>query len=162
MSEQVIIEISATLEGAGGLGNGKLRVTDERLVFERKTMLGRQGDVTAFPLNTIQSASITGMLEKKLKVRAGSTELVFKPSLTSNDSQALKSINDVLQRAIAGTPLRSPVQPAQKLAPAPTPAPAATEGSTAWIAELKQLGELRAAGVRTDDEFAAAKNKLLG
>jgi hypothetical protein len=34
--EQVIMEISATMEGAGGLGQGKLRVTAERLVFERK------------------------------------------------------------------------------------------------------------------------------
>lgn len=143
-SEQVIIEIGATLEGAGGTGSGKLRVTDQRLVFERKTLLGRQGDVSSVPPNTIQSASISGVLEKKLKVRAGSTELVFKPSLMSNDSQALKSINDVLHRAMAGTPLRSPSQPVPPPAPAPAPAPAET--STAWIAELRELGELRAAG----------------
>jgi hypothetical protein len=30
--EQVIMEISATMEGAAGLGQGKLRVTTERLV----------------------------------------------------------------------------------------------------------------------------------
>ena len=160
MSEQVILEVGAILEGAGGLGTGKLRVTDQRLVFERKTVLGRQGDVTSFPLSSIQSATIGGVLEKKLKVRAGSTNWVFKPSLTANDSNALKSINDVLQRAIAGTPLRSPQQPPQA-PPLPTPTTEAPPRPTAWIDELKTLGELRANGTLTDEEFAAAKGKLL-
>jgi hypothetical protein len=42
------------------------------------------------------------------------------------------------------------------VAPAP-PAPAADP-----IAQLKQLGELHAQGVLTDEEFAAQKAKLLG
>ena len=42
-------------------------------------------------------------------------------------------------------------------APAAPPAPAADP-----IAQLKQLGELHAQGVLTDEEFAAQKAKLLG
>lgn len=87
--EQVIMEVSATMEGAGGLGQGKLRVTSERL-FERKKMFGGAGDVTSFPLDTIQAAGISGILDEKLKVRAGSTELlrrcmqpVLSPTLSS-------------------------------------------------------------------------------
>jgi putative oligomerization/nucleic acid binding protein len=40
------------------------------------------------------------------------------------------------------------------------PAPAAGGGDT--IAQLKELGELHASGVLTDEEFAAQKAKLLG
>jgi hypothetical protein len=52
-------------------------------------------------------------------------------------------------------------------APAPAPAPAAPAPAPAAapaidLEQLKQLGELRAAGVLTDEEFAAAKAKLLG
>ena len=46
-------------------------------------------------------------------------------------------------------------------APAPAGAPAApTGGST--IDQLKELGELKAQGILTEEEFAAQKAKLLG
>jgi hypothetical protein len=52
---------------------------------------------------------------------------------------------------------------AQAAAPAPAPAPAAAAPAQAVdYAQLKQLGDLHAAGVLTDEEFAAAKAKLLG
>lgn len=43
--------------------------------------------------------------------------------------------------------------------PAPPPAPAA--GGSDLMAELQQLGDMKNAGLLTDDEFAAAKAKLL-
>lgn len=47
-------------------------------------------------------------------------------------------------------------------APAPAPAPtAAPAGGPDLMAQLQQLGELKAAGVLTEEEFAAAKAKLL-
>jgi hypothetical protein len=49
-------------------------------------------------------------------------------------------------------------QPEQQYAPPPPPAPAAPDP----IAQLKELGELHASGVLTDEEFAAQKAKLLG
>jgi hypothetical protein len=49
-------------------------------------------------------------------------------------------------------------QPEQQSAPPPAPAPAAPDP----IAQLKELGELHASGVLTDEEFAAQKAKLLG
>jgi hypothetical protein len=49
--------------------------------------------------------------------------------------------------------------PPQAAAPAPA-APAAGEGST--IEQLKELGELKAQGILTEEEFAAQKAKLLG
>ena len=46
-------------------------------------------------------------------------------------------------------------------APAPAAAPAPADGGID-MAQLKQLGDLHAAGILTDEEFAAAKAKLLG
>jgi len=48
---------------------------------------------------------------------------------------------------------------AQQAAPAPA-APAG--GGEDTMAQLKELGELHASGVLTDEEFAAQKAKLLG
>jgi membrane protease subunit (stomatin/prohibitin family) len=47
-------------------------------------------------------------------------------------------------------------QPQQMAAQAPTPAPEKDS-----IAKLKELGELHESGVLTDEEFAAAKAKIL-
>jgi hypothetical protein len=49
--------------------------------------------------------------------------------------------------------------PPPQAAPAPA-APAAGESST--IEQLKELGELKAQGILTEEEFAAQKAKLLG
>jgi hypothetical protein len=46
--------------------------------------------------------------------------------------------------------------------PAAAPAPAATPAGNSLIAELTQLGDLKAAGLLNEAEFAAAKAKLLG
>ena len=48
----------------------------------------------------------------------------------------------------------------QEVPPAPPP-PAAT-GEGADIDELQRLGDLHSSGVLTDEEFAAAKAKILG
>jgi len=50
-------------------------------------------------------------------------------------------------------------QYAQPAAPAPAAAPA---GGTDLVAELQKLASLKDAGILSDEEFAAAKAKLLG
>lgn len=61
------------------------------------------------------------------------------------------------QAAAAQAPAPAPVPAA-----APAPAPAADASQADTLAMLKQLGELRAAGVLTEDEFAAQKARLIG
>jgi hypothetical protein len=51
-------------------------------------------------------------------------------------------------------------QYAQQAPPAAPPAPAGGESST--IDQLKELGELKAQGILTEEEFAAQKAKILG
>ncbi len=147
------MEISASMEGAGGLGYGKLRVTSDRLVFERKKLFGGSGDIASFPLSSIQTAGISGRVDKKLKVRSGSTELVF----ASTNHTELQSISNLLQRRIASYPSNSSVQ-----APSgPSSSPASTAPSATWLDQLQDLAKLHSIGALTDDEFAQAKRKLL-
>jgi hypothetical protein len=51
---------------------------------------------------------------------------------------------------------------AQQAAAPAAPAPAAPAGGTDIVAELQKLGALHQQGILSDDEFAAAKAKLLG
>jgi hypothetical protein len=54
-------------------------------------------------------------------------------------------------------------QEEQQQAAAPPPAPAAPAAAAASpIEQLKELGELKAQGILTEEEFAAQKAKLLG
>ena len=54
----------------------------------------------------------------------------------------------------------APPQQAYPAPPPPVPAPAAPGGDL--TAELERLGELKTQGILTEEEFAAAKAKLLG
>jgi hypothetical protein len=53
-------------------------------------------------------------------------------------------------------------QYAEQQPPAPAPTAAADGGESSMIDQLKQLGELKAQGILTEEEFAAQKAKLLG
>jgi hypothetical protein len=56
-----------------------------------------------------------------------------------------------------------PPQPVYAAPPPPPPAPApAAAPEVDLVAELTRLGSLRDSGILTDEEFAAAKAKLLG
>jgi Short C-terminal domain len=69
--------------------------------------------------------------------------------------------NDQAQQAYAATqqvPV-APPQPEAVAAPAATALPAASGDPTA---ELEKLAQLHSSGALSDDEFAAAKSKLLG
>ncbi len=44
----------------------------------------------------------------------------------------------------------------------PAPPPQAAGGGSSTIDQLKELGELKAQGILTEEEFAAQKAKLLG
>jgi len=65
-------------------------------------------------------------------------------------------VNEQAQQAYAAT--QAPAQPA----PAPAPAAAAATPADDTTAELERLAQLHQSGALTDDEFAAAKSKLLG
>jgi hypothetical protein len=59
-------------------------------------------------------------------------------------------------------PQQYPPAPQQQYAPPPAPAPEAPAAADIDIEQLKQLGELHANGILSDEEFAQAKAKVLG
>ena len=69
--------------------------------------------------------------------------------------QQQAQMNAAAQQAVAQ-------QQAQQAAQQAAAAPAAAAGGTDIVAELQKLGALKEQGILTDDEFAAAKAKLLG
>jgi hypothetical protein len=80
---------------------------------------------------------------------------------TDRDAQIAADRNAAYQQDM-GYAQPAPQQYAQPAPPqyAPAPAPEAPSQEDV-INQLKQLGELHASGVLTDDEFAAQKAKLL-
>ncbi len=50
----------------------------------------------------------------------------------------------------------------QAAAPVAPPPPAPAGGGSSTIDQLKELGELKAQGILTEEEFAAQKAKILG
>ena len=69
--------------------------------------------------------------------------------------QAQQQAQQAQQVAYAPPPQAAPAPPAP-------PAPPAAAPQDDLIARLTQLGELHTSGILSDEEFAAAKSKLLG
>lgn len=65
------------------------------------------------------------------------------------------------QQAAMDAAAAQAVANAQAAAPPPAPAAAPAGGGTDMMAQLQQLGTLHAQGILSDEEFAAAKAKLL-
>ena len=79
----------------------------------------------------------------------------------ANQSAAAQQQQDMAyQQGMADAQAQQQVAPPPpQYAPAPAPAPAA--GGSDLTAQLQQLSQLHNAGVLSDEEFAAAKQKLL-
>lgn len=71
------------------------------------------------------------------------------------------AVNRSMTRAAAGREQTQADAEAYRAQQAAAPAPQPTADGD-MIVKLKQLGELHTAGVINDDEFAAAKAKLIG
>jgi hypothetical protein len=65
------------------------------------------------------------------------------------------------QKADAEAAEQQQAPPQDEQAPPPAPEPAAADSSS-LADELQKLATLKEQGILSDDEFAAAKNKLLG
>lgn len=73
---------------------------------------------------------------------------------TSRDAQIYADRNAAYQQDVQA-------QQQPQYAPPPPPPAAAAPAETDTITQLKQLGELHAQGILTDEEFAAQKAKVL-
>lgn len=92
---------------------------------------------------------------------AGSHAATKSAQQTQMDAQQNAQIADLQQQQpVAPPPAATYQQPAE---PPPTVTPEPSSSTTpGTLEQLKQLGDLHAANVLTDDEFNAAKQKILG
>lgn len=123
--------------------NGLLVLTDRRMIFLFHGWTGQRNE--DFPLDTVTSISAgSGIALGSITVFSGGAKAEIK-NMNKADAKAL--VDEVRNRlATRGVP--QPAAVAQAAAPDA-------------LAQLKQLGELRDAGVLTDEEFEAKKAELL-
>lgn len=122
---------------------GLLILTDQRLVFFNDGWTGASHE--DFPLPVVSSVGYSGgMLTSKLKIHA-SGNVVDIDNVAKDDA---KRLTDAARAAILS-------------ARAPTNDPA-TSTEDDPIEQIRKIGELREAGVLTDEEFEEKKSALLG
>ena len=127
-----------------------LTVTDRRILMISGKALGWDGASQTIALDKVSSISEkTGFAFGSIRISTSNDEIEIE-KVASNE---VKAVVAAARRALAQSSAPSP-------APAPSPTPAQNSGGN--VDELKNLAELHAAGVLTDEEFAAAKARILG
>lgn len=128
----------------------------ERVQERSRMSVGRSKQETeVIPMRSISSVQTKkdGFRYSKVTVHATGNPIDFR--LAHDDAVRMK---EVITDLILGK--HNPA-PAAAPSPAPAPQPAAPAPEVDVIGKLKELAELRDAGILTDDEFAAQKAKLL-
>lgn len=135
--------------GSDTVRAGVLIATDRRLVFYAKKLTGY--DLESFPYRSISSFEQSkNMMGHAVTFFASGNRVHMKWIPINTDLAAFTS---AVKQSMTPEPS----------APAPAPAAAAAPAPGGDVmAQLKQLGELRDAGIVTPEEFDAKKAELLG
>lgn len=145
-------EVLDLVQGFYNNGTGILVATQKRLLFVDKGLLGGL-KVEDFPLDKISSLQYsTGMLLGEITV------------FTSGNKAIIKNVDKVQTRTFSEG-VRARIESRSASVKASAPPPAATAGSASnagLIDELAKLGALKTQGLLSEDEFSAAKKRLLG
>jgi hypothetical protein len=164
-------------EGASkAVGNSsKYRVTDLTVYFDKGRLSNRSEQV---PINAIRDIDVRQSMVQKGR-GIGDVVIHTIPGMANRESVTLESVenpHDVRDRLNAalvelrrrqheherGVSAAGAAQIHVGAAPAPAVATPTTSGASDMLANLKQLGELRDAGVLTEEEFQTQKAKLFG
>lgn len=169
---QPLLTVTSHISGK----NAKVSVYPDRIEWEKpKSISGAK--VTAAVLTAGLSAAATGGVTS----RAGTgTEVIYIDAISSVTTKRDTMFNDVVSVVAAGNTidfrvskaeaeqLKATILQARSTARTTPTAPRAQPVTSSVISEpsiadrVRQLSELHAAGVLSDDEFAAAKAKALG
>lgn len=135
------------VQGFYNTGTGILVATQKRLLFIDKGILGGL-KVEDFPLDKISSIQYsTGLLLGEITI------------FTSGNKAVIKNVDKAQTRTFAeGARARIESRSAASKAQATS----AQQGASILADELGKLGALKAQGLLSDEEFSAAKKKLLG
>jgi hypothetical protein len=120
--------------------NGSLIVTNERVAFYRKGLLGEV--LETIPLKSITSIERKSLLgHRTIGIHTSHDALVFKTFNKDGETKLIDAIEDGRHSSSANTATQ-----AKQESP---------------LDQLKRLGELKEAGVITDEEFSSKKSELL-
>lgn len=137
--------------GSDLVRSGVLIATDRRLVFYAKKLGGY--DLESFPYRNISSFEQSkNMMGHAVTFFSSGNRVHMKWIPVNTDLAAFTSAVKQSMTPEPSAPLPAPTAAA-------APAPGGTGGDV--MAQLKQLGELRDAGVLTPEEFDAKKTELL-
>jgi hypothetical protein len=140
--------------GYYGGGTGLVVLTDRRLLFLKDGWIGKTSE--DFPRDKVSSVQYSsGLLLGKITVFASGN----KAEIENVNKADGKRIVDNMRARHAPEP--STVRAVASVPESPTDKTAAWSSEQDPIASLKRLGELRAAGVITEEEFQAKKADLL-
>jgi hypothetical protein len=121
--------------------NGQFVLTNERACFYRKGLLGEVFET--IPLSRITSVEIlTRLGYRVLRLHTSHDELAFK---TFEAKELFDAVHDRLE----------------ELRYIPPSSSVSGEPSASLTDQIRKLGELRDAGILTEDEFTAKKTELL-
>lgn len=142
--------------GTYGNGTGIIVATDRRLLFLKDGMMSETSE--DFPYDKISSIQwSTGMLLGTITVFVSGNKSEIR-NVGKNDG---KAIVDLVRNRTSNKSAPVTAQPAPSQVAAGSAAPAQSE-SDVILDQLKKLGDLREAGILTEDEFSAKKVDLLG
>ncbi|WP_234996522.1 DUF2510 domain-containing protein [Demequina sp. NBRC 110054] len=167
---------SAVGQPLSGIGAGRYRLTEEFLFFEKGALSTRAQQIATHEIHDVdamqsmtQKARGVGTI-KLFAVRSGGTrEQVlledvrdFRGGVEAINRVSLEARNRLRTKENTQHVNYSGQLPTMQAAPSSsTPAAQVSAGDDA-IGRLQKLAELHAAGVLTDEEFSAAKQKALG
>lgn len=158
-NEQVITSVPGTYEttimGSDSVRSGLLIATDRRVVFYAKKLTGY--DLETYPYTSISSIDQgKNMMGHKVTFYASGNKVEVK--WIKDVEQLQHFMNFVKTHIHARSSTQPSLQPPPMVAPATAPPAAAPD----VMAQIRSLGELRDAGVLTEQEFADKKAELLG
>jgi hypothetical protein len=145
-------------------GNGWLTLTDQRLVFGTKERLG-EGEQWSIPIGQIESARAKKAFRKGVEV----LEVTYRSASGKREQRSFERMSwaqwanptgRVEQNSFAS--FEQAVFAARDAAIRPQAEQSARAGASDVAAQLDRLAELHRTGVLSDEEFTAAKARVLG
>jgi PH (Pleckstrin Homology) domain-containing protein/putative oligomerization/nucleic acid binding protein len=142
-------QVDLMAAGTYGPGQGLVVMTDRRLLFVKDGVM--QKTTEDFPFDKVSSVQWTsGMVFGTLTIFASGNKAEIK-NMNKRDG---KPVADALRERLAS-------RGGPSLAPAPVAQTAPSPSSDEVFAKLRQLGDLRDAGIVTPQEFESKKAELL-
>lgn len=157
---------SAVGKPVTGIGAGRYGLTDKYLLFETGTL---RTDSQQVPIASVLDVDVKQTMTQKARgvftvlvhiQRAGRVEVVSMVDIP-NGREAQRVINETAHGARLSIQQNANTQTVRYQgqtygAPAPQPA-----SEPEYMTQLRKLGELRDAGILTEEEFAAKKSEIL-